>query len=100
MKVKITRNAAKVLKRELDLPENEGKLVRVLITLDHGDHVHYGIDFDTQKENDELVSTDKEIDVLLEKGKPMLENIKVDYLYFPREGFVITDPSQGNNINH
>lgn len=99
MKAKITRNAAKVLKRELALPENEGKYVRVLITLDHGDHVHYGIDFDTPKENDEVVSTEKEIDLVLETGKPMLDGIKVDYLYFPKEGFVITNPAQGNHFH-
>ena len=66
MKCKITRNAAKVLKRELDKEENKDKKIRVLVTHAHGDHAHYGLDLDTPKENDVVVSTDKEIDVILE----------------------------------
>ncbi|KAA2301525.1 iron-sulfur cluster assembly accessory protein, partial [Clostridioides difficile] len=26
--------------------------------------------------------------------------VKIDYLYFPEEGFVITNPSQGNHGDH
>ena len=44
MKCKITRNAAKVIKRELDKEENKDKKLRVLVTHAHGDHAHYGLD--------------------------------------------------------
>ncbi|ETT36861.1 MULTISPECIES: heme biosynthesis protein HemY [Paenibacillus] len=100
MNCKITRNAAKVLKLELDKPENEGKKLRVVITHAHGDHAHYGLDLDTPKENDTVVSTDKEIDVILANDQPLLNGVKIDYLYFPEEGFVITNPSQGNHGDH
>lgn len=100
MKCKITRNAAKVIKRELDKEENQGKKLRVVITHAHGDHAHYGLDLDTPRENDEIVSTDKEIDVILESGQDLLDGVKIDYLYLPKEGFVITNPSKGNHGDH
>lgn len=100
MNCKITRNAAKVIKRELDKEENQGKKLRVVITHAHGDHAHYGLDMDTPKENDEVVSTDKEIDVILETGQELLDGVKIDYLYLPQEGFVITNPSKGNHGDH
>ncbi|MDO7906041.1 iron-sulfur cluster assembly accessory protein [Paenibacillus sp. JX-17] len=100
MKAKITRNAAKVIKRELDKEENQGKALRVVITHAHGDHAHYGLDLDTAGENDVVVSTDKEIDVILEANQPLLDGVKIDYLYLPEEGFVITNPSQGNHGDH
>lgn len=100
MKVKITRNAAKVLKKELEAEENKGQKLRVVITHAHGDHAHYGLDLDTPKENDVVVSTDKDIDVILEAGQPLLDGVKIDYLYFPQEGFVITNPSKGNHGDH
>lgn len=100
MNCKITRNAAKVLKLELDKAENQGKSLRVVITHAHGDHAHYGLDLDTPKETDTVVSTDKNIDVILETGQPLLDGVKIDYLYFPEEGFVITNPSKGNHGDH
>jgi len=100
MKCKITRNAAKILRVELDKPENAHLKLRAFITHSHGDHAHYGLDLDTQKEDDVLVSTDKGIDVLLKSGEDMLDGIIIDYLYFPQEGFVITNPSKGNHGEH
>ncbi|NMO95406.1 iron-sulfur cluster assembly accessory protein [Paenibacillus lemnae] len=100
MKCKITRNAAKVIKRELDKEENQGKKLRVIITHAHGDHAHYGLDLDTPGEQDEVVATDKEIDVILEAGQDLLDGVKIDYLYLPEEGFVITNPSKGNHGDH
>lgn len=100
MKCKISRNAAKVLRAELDKPENEGKKLRVYVTHSHGDHAHYGISMDEQNENDELVATDKEIDVLLTKGDAMLDGVRIDYFYVPEEGFVVTNPTMGNHGDH
>lgn len=100
MNVKITRNAAKVIKKQMELEGNDELKLRVMITHAHGDHAHYGLDLDTPKENDVVVSTDKEIDVILEAGQPLLDGVKIDYLYLPEEGFVITNPSKGNHGDH
>jgi Fe-S cluster assembly iron-binding protein IscA len=100
MKCKISRNAAKVLREELDKPENEGKKLRVYVTHSHGDHAHYGMTMDEPTDNDELVATDKEIDVLLAKGDGMLDGVRIDYFYVPEEGFVITNPTKGNHGEH
>lgn len=100
MNCKITRNAAKVLRQELDKPENADKKLRVVVTHRHGDHVHYGLDLDQPTEHDEVVSTDKEVDVILDKREEWLDGVKIDYLYFPQEGFVITNPSKGNHGDH
>ncbi|QAY66439.1 iron-sulfur cluster assembly accessory protein [Paenibacillus protaetiae] len=99
MKCKISRNAAKILKLELDKPENEGKKVRVYVTHAHGDHAHYGMAIDVPGEKDAVVSTDKDIDVILEEGNAFLDGIRIDYFYVPQEGFEITNPSFGTH-NH
>lgn len=100
MKCKISRNAAKMLRLELDKPENEGKLLRIFVTHSHGDHAHYGMKLDVASDKDVVVSTDKEIDVILTKDEPMLDGIRVDYFYLPEEGFAITNPSKGNHGDH
>jgi Fe-S cluster assembly iron-binding protein IscA len=100
MSVKITRNAAKVIKKELDKEENKGFALKVFSTHAHGDHAHYGLDLVKPSESDHVVSTDKEIDVILDVNEPFLNGVKIDYLYFPEEGFVITNPSQGNHGDH
>ncbi|CAM4313417.1 iron-sulfur cluster assembly accessory protein [Paenibacillus tarimensis] len=100
MRCKISRNAAKVLLEELNKPENEGKKLRVYVTHSHGDHAHYGMTLDDAKEGDEVVSTDKGIDVLLAKGEDMLDGVRIDYFYVPKEGFAITNPTKGNHGDH
>ncbi|WP_027416860.1 HesB/IscA family protein [Aneurinibacillus terranovensis] len=100
MKCKITRNAAKKIKEILAEEDSQGQMLRVLVTHSHGDHAHYGLDLDTPGENDEVVHTDKEIDVILEKNNEFLDGVKIDYLYIPEEGFVITNPSKGNHGDH
>lgn len=100
MNCKITRNAAKVIKKELENEQNKDLKLRVVITHAHGDHAHYGLDLDTPKESDVVIATDKEIDVILDPNEPLLDGVKIDYLYFPQEGFVITNPSKGNHGDH
>lgn len=100
MQCKINKNAAKIIKKELESDENQGKMVRVHVTEAHGDHVHYGITFDTPKETDEIVKTDKEIDVILEAGNEWLDGVWIQYFYVPNEGFVVTNPKKGNNHHH
>ena len=100
MKCKITRSAAKVLLKELESEENKELKLRVYVTHAHGDHAHYGLALDTPGEDDVVVSTDKGIDVILQKDDPFLDGVKIDYLYVPEEGFVITNPSKGNHGDH
>lgn len=100
MKCKITRNAAKVLLQELNKEENKGRSVRVAVTHRHGDHAHYGLQFAVPREGDVQVMTDKGIEVLLDGNEPLLDGVKIDYLYLPYERFVISNPSQGNYGDH
>lgn len=100
MNCKITRNAAKIIRQQLDKEEDKNLKLRVYITQSHGDHVHYGLDLTAPNDNDVVISTDKEIDVILAKDEPMLDGVKIDYLYFPKPGFVVTNPSKGNHGDH
>ncbi|MEF3307458.1 iron-sulfur cluster assembly accessory protein [Paenibacillus sp. GYB004] len=100
MNVKITRSAAKVLLKELDLEENKGLKVRVKVDFTHSNHVHYALGLDEPTDEDIIVATDKGIDVVLEKSEQMLDGVRIDYLYLPNEGFVITNPNKGNHGDH
>lgn len=95
MKCKITRNAAKVIRRELEREPNKDLKLRVYITHMHGDHAHYALKLDKPTDEDVVVMTDKDIEVILKKDEPFLDGVKIDYLYIPEEGFVITNPSKG-----
>ncbi|QDP41037.1 iron-sulfur cluster assembly accessory protein [Radiobacillus deserti] len=100
MKCKINRNAAKVLKEWLASDGVEGKMVRVYVTEHHGNHAHYDIMLDEPTEHDEIVHTDKDIDVLLDKREEFLDGVWVQYFYVPEEGFVITNTSKGHHHPH
>lgn len=100
MNCKISKNAAKKIQEELDKEENSELKLRIFISHSHGDHAHYGMDLDTPKETDEIVVTDKGIEVLLDKNEPLLDGIRIDYFYVPQEGFAITNPSKGNHGDH
>ena len=75
-------------------------MLRVYVSHLHGNHAHYGISFDTPKETDEIVKTDKDIDVLLESGNEWLDGVWIQYFYVPEEEFVITNPSKGHSHHH
>jgi Fe-S cluster assembly iron-binding protein IscA len=100
MKCTINRNAAKVLTEMLSKEEAQGKMVRVIITHMHGDHAHYDITLDTPTENDEIVKTNKGIDVLLDKNEEFLDGVWVKYFYVPQAGFEITNPSKESHGHH
>jgi Fe-S cluster assembly iron-binding protein IscA len=100
MQCKITRNAAKMLLKEMESEEDKERKLRVYVTHAHGDHAHYGLGMDTPTDEDVVVETDKGIDVILKKGDSFLDGVKIDYLYVPEEGFVITNPSKGNRGDH
>lgn len=97
MKCKLNRNAAKHFKKLLATEEAEGKMIRVFVTHQHGDHAHYDYMLDTPTENDEVVHTDKEIDIILEKNNPFLDGVWLQYFYVPREEMSITNPSFGHH---
>lgn len=100
MKCKITRNAAKQLNEVLAQEEDKDLKIRVYVGHKHGNHAHYGMALDKPTDNDVVVSTDKEIDIILEKGEEFLDGVVIDYLYTPQEGYVITNPSKGNHGDH
>lgn len=100
MKCKINRNAAKVLHNMLNTDEAKGKMVRVYITHMHGDHAHYDMKLDTPAEHDEIVKTDKDIDILLDSREEFLDGVWIKYFYVPEEGFEITNPSKEPNGHH
>ncbi|UFJ42259.1 iron-sulfur cluster assembly accessory protein [Brevibacillus humidisoli] len=100
MKCKITRNAAKKLAEVLAKEEDKEMKLRVYVTHRHGNHAHYGLTLDKPTDGDVVISTDKEIDVVLEEGEPLLDGVVIDYLYLPQEGYVITNPSKGNTGDH
>ncbi|OCA84441.1 heme biosynthesis protein HemY [Bacillus sp. FJAT-27225] len=100
MKVKINRNAAKVLKEMVKNQAEEGQLFRVVITHMHGDHAHYDLVLDTPTEHDEVVKTDKDIDIIVDKREEFLDGVWIQYFYVPQEEFVITNPSKGGHGHH
>ncbi|MDQ0269838.1 iron-sulfur cluster assembly accessory protein [Cytobacillus purgationiresistens] len=100
MKCKINRNAAKVLHKMLDSQEAEGKMIRVFITHMHGDHAHYDLKLDTPTEHDEIVKTDKDINILLDKREEFLDGVWIKYFYVPQEGFEINNPAKDGNGHH
>lgn len=101
MKVKINRNAAKELKKMLEVEDAEGKMIRVYITEMHGNHAHYGIRLDNPNEDDEIVKTDKDIDILLDSREEFLDGIWIQYFYVgTNPGFVITNPQKGGHVHH
>ena len=95
MKCKINRNAAKVLASMLNQEEAKGKMIRVIITLNHGDHGHYDVILDKPTEHDEIVATDKGIEVILDKRESLLDGVWIQYFHVAEEGFFITNPSTG-----
>lgn len=97
MKVKINRLAAKQLKKMLELKEAEGQMIRVAVSQMHEDHAHYEIRLDTPKEYDEIVNTDKDIDILLDTREEFLDGIWIQYFFVPEEGFVITNSSKSGD---
>ncbi|QIC05382.1 iron-sulfur cluster assembly accessory protein [Brevibacillus sp. 7WMA2] len=100
MKAKITRNAAKKINEIMDQETDKDVKLRVYITHKHGNHAHYGMTLDKPSEKDTVVSTDKDIDVLLQTSEELLDGVVIDYLFIPEEGFVVTNPSKGNTGDH
>lgn len=92
MKCRINRHAAKVLKEMIANEGDTGRKLRVYVTHMHGDHAHYDLRFDTPTEHDEIVHTDKGIDILLDTREKYLHGIWIQYFYVPQEELIITNP--------
>ena len=100
MKCKINRNAAKELKKMLADENAEGKMIRVYIDHIHGDHAHYGLALDTPGEHDEIVKTDKEIDIILDTREEFLDGVWIQFFHVPKEEWIITNPSKEGPGSH
>jgi Fe-S cluster assembly iron-binding protein IscA len=100
MKCKINRNAAKELKKMLEKEEAEGKIYRVYVSHMHGDHAHYELMLDTPTEHDEVVKTDKDIDIILDTREEFLDGVWIQFFYVPQEEWVITNPSKESHGHH
>jgi iron-sulfur cluster insertion protein len=66
----------------------------------HGDHAHYDIKFDEPTEHDEIVKTDKGIDILLDNRDEYLDGVWIQYFQVPKEEFIITNPSKDSHHHH
>lgn len=97
----MSRNAAKELKKILATEEATGKMIRVYITEMHGNHAHYDFKLDTPTEHDEIVKTDKDIDILLDAREDFLDGVWIQYFYVgSNPGFTIVNNSKGWPLNH
>lgn len=97
----MNRNAAKEIKKMLATEEAEGKMIRVYITEDHGNHAHYDLKLDTPTEHDVIVKTDKDIDVLLDGREDFLDGVWIQYFYVgDQPGFQIVNNSKGWPLGH
>jgi Fe-S cluster assembly iron-binding protein IscA len=79
--VKCTLSPAAESQLQAIMSEQEDKNLKFRVFVDHahGDHAHYGLGLDYQKDSDELVVTEAGTEVLLEKGQQFLDGIEVDY---------------------
>jgi Fe-S cluster assembly iron-binding protein IscA len=100
MKVKISRNAAKEVKKMMEKEEAQGKLFRVYVTSVHGDHAHYDLMLDTPTENDIVVTSDKDIDFILDKKDENLNSVWIQFFHVPQEEWLITNPTKGTHHHH
>ncbi len=92
--------AARKIREALEQQNNPTLKCRVVVEHMHGDHAHYGLTFDTQKAEDEVVSV-QGLDLLVApENKDMIDGLSIKFLLYPREGFKITNPSKNNHGDH
>ncbi|MCF8566622.1 iron-sulfur cluster assembly accessory protein [Alicyclobacillus tolerans] len=99
MNCKVSASAAKKLSEILDQEDDKNLKFRVFVGHVHGNHAHYGLGLDYQKDTDELITTDTGTDVLLEKGQGFLDGVEVDYAASTDE-WSIFNPVKGNHGDH
>ena len=89
MNCKINRHASKVLKEMMASVEGTGKLIRVFVTQMHGDHAHYDLRLDTPTEYDEIVKTDKDIDILLDTRETYLDGVWINTFMYLKKNLLL-----------
>jgi iron-sulfur cluster insertion protein len=99
MKCTVSESAAKRLTDILQQQDDKTLKVRIFVQHAHGDHAHYGLGLDTEKDTDELISTETGVEVLLEKGNEFLDGIEVDY-DSTDDKWVVMNPAKGGHHHH
>ena len=51
-------------------------------------------------EYDEIVKTDKDIDILLDKREEFLDGVWIKYFHVPEPGFELINPQKGSHGHH
>lgn len=96
MNFNISQSAEKKLREILAQEDDKALKFRVFVAHAHGDHAHYGLGLDYQKDSDELIFTMAGIPVLLEKEQDFLDGIVVDYDAATDE-WTVMNPSKGSH---
>ena len=99
MNCTVTTEAASKLGEILAQEEDKNLKLRVFVAHAHGDHAHYGLGLDYQKDTDELVQTASGVEILLEKGQDFLDGIELDY-HPESDEWSIDNPSKGGHGHH
>ncbi|MCX7572219.1 iron-sulfur cluster assembly accessory protein [Tumebacillus sp. DT12] len=99
-KIEMNSLAAKKIREAMEQQENKELKLRVSVDHMHGDHAHYGMNLDTQKPEDEVVTV-QGLEVLVgPEHKEMLDGLSIKFLLYPQEGFKITNPAKNNHGDH
>lgn len=99
-KIEMNSLAAKKIREAMAEQNNPNVKCRVVIQHMHGDHAHYGLAFDEQKPEDEVVNV-QGLDLLVgPENKEMIDGLSIKFLLYPQEGFKIVNPSKGNHGDH
>lgn len=92
--------AAKKIREAMAQENNPELKCRVYVDHVHGDHAHYGLAFDTQKPEDEVVTAQGMELLVGPDNKDFINGLSIKYLLYPSEGFKITNPSKNNHGDH
>lgn len=99
-KIDMNSLAARKIREALEQQNDANLKCRIAIDHMHGDHAHYGLTFDTQNPEDEVVSV-QGLDLLVgPENKEMIDGLSIKFLLYPQEGFKITNPSKNNHGDH
>lgn len=74
----ISDQAAARLKDILGQQEDKSLKIRIVVESDNYD-ARYGLGLDVQRKNDEVITTNAGIDVLMERKVKFLDNLEIDY---------------------
>ena len=95
----VSQEAADKLKDILDAEEDNNLKLRVFVAHAHGDHAHYGLGLDYQKDTDAVVKTATGVEILLEDGQDFLDGIEINY-HPESDEWSIVNPTKGGDEHH